>query len=460
MSLRTRLVVSSTLLLVVAIVAVGLIAVRSVEATLLAQKDEALSLITGRVAALFPRPGDTLGGQVILRSENAAVLVDRDGEVVSSLQSGFQDDPDPLPDVSAVTATDIPIFVPAVDGSLNYRAVAVPVARGPMEGAMLVWALPLDDVEEATSSMVRTMVLAGTMVLVAGGLGTWWTVKRATRPVEQMVDTAEGIAAGDLSRRVPALAPGTELGRLGASLNEMLAHIEESVKTEREARERLRRFVADASHELRTPLATISGYTELHSKGGIGPEEEDKAWSRVQREAGRMRHLVEDLLMLTRLGQTQVLDVARVDLARLARDAADDHSVVDPDRSVSVSAPDSVIVSGDEQRLHQVVSNLLSNVRAHTPPGTRAMISVADGGDHAVIDVSDTGPGFPAAEIERVFERFYRADPSRSRRSGGSGLGLSIVEAIVVAHGGTVTASNAPHGGARVTVTLPRAIDS
>jgi two-component system OmpR family sensor kinase len=272
-----------------------------------------------------------------------------------------------------------------------------------------------------------------------------------------MVETAEAIAAGDLTRRVPELDPDTELGRLGLSLNEMLAHLEEAVETERDAKERLRQFVADASHELRTPLATIAGYAELRSQGGLPTaDDQDKAWSRIESESRRMGLLIEDLLVLARLGQSQPLRIGSVDVAQIVRDAAADHAAIDPLRPVDIESPDVVILEADEERLTQVVTSLLANVRVHTPEGTETTLVVRDGADTVVIEVTDDGPGIPEAALDQVFDRLYRADPSRSRKSGGAGLGLSIVRAIVDAHGGTVVAAQANAGGTRITIELPK----
>ncbi|MEX2651917.1 MAG: HAMP domain-containing sensor histidine kinase [Acidimicrobiia bacterium] len=462
MSLRTRLVISFTVLLLVVIAAVGIVASRSLEGILLAQIDRTLVGFANR----GPAPPFEFGfaGQQPSEEEAdflvsiAEVVVDGDGSVLFSRPSGFQDDPDPLPDVGDIPDTTEPFTIPAVDGSLEYRAIATTLPEeltDPLE-ITLVRAAPLTSVDEATNSLIRSLLIAGAAVLVLGGVATWWTVKRAMRPVEQMVDTAEAIASGDLSKRVPELEPGTELGRLGGSLNEMLTHIEAAVETEKEAHERLRQFIADASHELRTPVTAISGYAELRRKGGLTtPEEEDKAWLRIESEGHRMGSLVEDLLVLTRLGQGQPLELAEVDLVQVARDAAADHSVVDPERPITVTGPESLLIEADEERLHQVVTNLLSNVRVHTPPWTTVEVELSEANGNAVIEVADNGTGFPPTSIDHVFDRFYRADPSRSRRSGGSGLGLAIVDAIVTAHGGATKASNVEGGGAKITITLP-----
>jgi two-component system OmpR family sensor kinase len=458
MSLRTRLAISFTVLLLIVIGSVGVVASRSVNEILIAQLDRDLATfsergpVPGDGHAEEPQRGDFEGEEdgEFLRPI-AEVVVDAQGEIVLARQSGYRDDPDPLPDVSELPETTEPVRLPSVDGSLDYRAVAT---RLP-DGATLVRAAPLTDAASATSALIRTLVLGGSGVLLLGGAATWWSVERSMRPVEQMVDTAEAIASGDLSRRVPQLDSGTELGRLGTSLNEMLAHIEHAVDVERDTNDRLRQFVADASHELRTPIAAISGYAELRRKGGLEGAE-DKAWSRIESEGNRMGSLVEDLLMLARLGQGRPLRVGRFDMPGVVRNAIQDHTVIDPARPVTLRAPDTLDMEGDEERFHQVITSLLSNVRVHTPPGTTVEVAVRDLGHRVEVAVTDDGPGIPIEALQQVFDRFFRADPSRSRRSGGSGLGLAIVEAIVTAHGGTVAASNVPGAGARISMTLPK----
>ncbi len=466
MSLRTRLVISFTVLLAAAVVAVGLAASRSIEGILVAQIDQVLAGFAERgpgPGPLGPDPGPGPEGE--LHHDFAEVIVAADGTVLRSQPSGFEDAPDPLPDVTDLPDDEQPVFLPSVDGTMRYRAVTVRIPEGTElpggsrldQQVTVVRAAPLTDVEAAGADLLRTVAIAGAVVLALGAIATWWTVTRAMRPVEDMVTTAEAIASGDLTRRVAAPVSGTELGRLGGALNEMLTHVEHSMATEKETQERLRRFVADASHELRTPVTAISGYAELRRKGGLSdPDDEDRAWSRIESEGKRMGALVEDLLTLARLGQGTPLHVSEVDLARVVRDAAEDHRVIDTEHPVTVTGPEVLIVEGDADRLHQIVSNLLANVRVHTPPWTTVEIALEEHDDEVSIQVSDNGTGVPDGALPMVFDRFYRADPSRSRRSGGSGLGLSIVEAIVAAHGGTVEASNLKDGGARVRVVIPR----
>lgn len=472
MALRTKLVVSFTLLLLFVVAAVGLVAYRSIESIMVDQIDRVLvgfqvrgpgpglgpaaSLRPDRGETAQPSAGDEVApdGTVVLRRDTAEVWLDSRGEIVFSLPSGFVDDPDPLPDVTNLPDTAEPVDISSVDGTLTYRAVIFTLPGGV---GTLVRAFPLTIVHDATSALVRTLILAGAGVLLLGAAATWWTVDRSMSPVENMASTAEAIAAGDLTRRVPELDPSTELGRLSGSINLMLTHIEDSVRSERMGQERLRQFVADASHELRTPITAIAGYAELRRRGGFeSAEAEDNAWTRIEAESRRMASLIEDLIMLTRLGQSQPLNIEEVDLARIATDAAADHAAIDHERPVVVEGNGPVMLRGDRERLHQVVSSLLANTRVHTPPGTTVRVETRDAGDAVELEVSDDGPGIPEASLEHVFDRFYRADPSRSRRSGGSGLGLAIVEAIVKAHDGTVAASSGKGLGATFTVSLPK----
>jgi two-component system OmpR family sensor kinase len=273
-----------------------------------------------------------------------------------------------------------------------------------------------------------------------------------------MTETAVAIADGDLSQRVPDVVPGTEAGELGEALNTMLGRIEGAFAERARSEARLRQFVADASHELRTPVTTIRGYAELYRTGGLrGPGELDSALRRTEDEAVRMGSLVEDLLLLARLDQGRPLQREPVDLDVLARDAVRDAGAVDPDHPVTAVTAGGVVVPGDADRLQQVVTNLVGNARVHTPPGTAVEVRTSREGDRAVLEVADSGPGMPPEVAERAFERFYRADPARSRHQGGTGLGLAIVKATVDAHGGTVSIRSAPGQGTTVRVELPTA---
>jgi two-component system OmpR family sensor kinase len=273
-----------------------------------------------------------------------------------------------------------------------------------------------------------------------------------------MGSTAREIAAGDLSRRVEPASARTEIGRLGLALNGMLSQIETAFAERTRSEQRLRRFLADASHELRTPLTSIRGYAELLRRGAAQPAQDATlARRRIEEEAIRMSVLVDDLLLLARLDQGRPLEQVPVELRQIAHDACADARAVAPQRPITLTAPQAVMVRGDELRLRQVVANLVSNAIVHTPPGSPIEVSVTRGREKAALSIADHGPGLQGEEARRAFEPFYRADPGRSRDRGGSGLGLSIVAAVVAALGGVVQVLETAGGGATFRIDLPLA---
>jgi two-component system OmpR family sensor kinase len=346
------------------------------------------------------------------------------------------------------------------------------VAGGPMfrvrasslngVGQVIV-ALPLDQLERTLHHQARVDLEVTTLALIGVVLLGWWLIRLSLRPLEEMEKTAAAIAEGDLALRVPGDVEPTEVGRLARTLNVMLTRIQDAFAardaTERQLRqseERLRRFVADASHELRTPVAAVGAYAELFERGAATrPEDLARVLAGIRSETARMGELVEDLLLLARLDEGRPLEQQPVELVGLVAEAVSAAGAVGPDWPVRLEANHTVEVIGDAARLRQVVDNLLANVRAHTPSGTATVVRVGAREGSGVIEVSDNGPGLPVDTEGRVFERFYRADPSRSRQNGGAGLGLAIVAAIVAAHGGTVAASTTPGGGATFTLWLP-----
>ena len=320
----------------------------------------------------------------------------------------------------------------------------------------LVIALPLGDLEETLSRLLIVEAAVSALVLAGSGAAGLYLVRLGLRPLSEIETTAGAIAAGDLSQRVRRAEPRTEVGRLGIALNSMLGQIESAFAEKDASEQRLRRFLADASHELRTPLTSIRGYAELFRRGARHrPDDLAKAMSRIEEESGRMGILVDDLLLLARLDQGRPLEREPVDLTALVEEGVDAARAVEPDRSIELSTPGPVVISGDPARLRQVVDNLLANVRTHTPSGTPAKVVLSTDGENAVLEVIDFGPGLPAEGRDRIFNRFFRADPSRSRDRGGAGLGLSIINAIVTAHGGTVSAHDTFPGGTTFRVELP-----
>jgi len=333
------------------------------------------------------------------------------------------------------------------------------------DGSALVLAVPLSDTEQTLHRLLFVELAVTGGALILAGLIGWWLVRLGFRPLAGIERTAGAIADGQLGHRVPGASSRTEVGRLAATLNKMLERIEGAFaardETEgqlRRSEARLRRFVADASHELRTPVAAVSAYAELFERGAESrPEDLARVMSGIRIESARMGSLVEDLVLLARMDEGRPLDRVPVELVAVAAEAVDASRAVGPDWPVRLEASGPVEVIGDRARLRQVIDNLLVNVRAHTPPGTAARVRLSAGQDSARIDVEDDGPGIDPDDAQRIFERFYRSDPSRSRSSGGAGLGLSIVGAIVAAHGGTAEATRRPGGGSVFSVLLPLA---
>jgi two-component system OmpR family sensor kinase len=330
-------------------------------------------------------------------------------------------------------------------------------------GDQLILAVSLSDTYQTLHRLLLIEVaVTGAALLLAGLIG-WWLVHLGLRPLRDIERTAAAIADGDLSHRVPGENRKTEVGRLAGALNVMLGRIQEAFAARdatetalRQSEGRLRRFVADASHELRTPVAAVSAYAELFERGAESrPQDLARVMHGIRGETARMGHLVEDLLLLARLDESRPIERSPVDLAEVAAEAVEAARAVGPEWKLRFQAEAPVVVPGDRIRLRQVFDNLLSNVRAHTPPGTTATVTVFRAGGEAVCVVADDGPGISAGDAGRLFERFFRADPSRSRASGGAGLGLSIVAAIVASHGGQVEAAPGPAGGAMFTIRLP-----
>ena len=323
----------------------------------------------------------------------------------------------------------------------------------------MVVAFPLTDIDQTLHHLLFVELLVAAAVLFAIALDVVvGRAPRATTRCRRWASTAGAIAAGDLSRRVEPADEHSEVGRLGLALNSMLGQIEVAFAERTASEARLRRFVADAGHELRTPLTSIRGYAELFRRGAnTRPDDLAKTMIRIEEAAARMGVLVEDLLLLARLDQGRPLEREQVDLSRLAGAAVDDVRAISPERTVTFTSTGPVIVTGDEYRLRQVVANLLENARTHTPADARrSRCESAWSTTYALIEIQDHGPGMTSEEAAHAFERFWRADPSRARSSGGAGLGLSIVAAITQAHGGRAEVQTAPGAGATFRIWLPR----
>ena len=320
-------------------------------------------------------------------------------------------------------------------------------------GSVIV-AQSLNEFDKTTRQIGVVFLIIGGFVLLFIAFASRQVIKVSMKPLEKMQVTAGQIAAGDLSARLENFEPDTEVGRLSTSLNQMLSRIEESFAARTESEEKLRRFVADASHELRTPLTSIRGFAELHRQGAVPDGEKTRELiARIEKESMRMGSLVEDLLMLARMDQSPELVMTDVDLSTLIKEAVSSAHAAGPDHPITSDIAHDVRTVGDADKIYQVVTNLLANARAHTPVGTAIHVATYSTADGSFVTVADKGPGLSAQDQAHIFERFYRVDTSRQRSSNdGSGLGLSIVDEVMKAHGGTVSVVSEPGKGATFTL--------
>ena len=390
---------------------------------------------------------------VIMTAEGRPVLT------VDSTVARAHPDVAPIPIEDERVTSGEPFTVRSTTDDLHWRVVAGRLSDNQTTFAL---GMPLTSVDETVRRMIVMASLFGLAAILTAAATGFIAVRRAFRPLRHIEDTAEAIARGDLTRRIPTHAAEDEVASLSRSLNSMLAQIEASFAAREKSEERMRQFVADASHELRTPLATVRGYAELYRQGALtAPDALDNAMGRIESEASRMSGLVEDLLTLARLDETPDLSTRPVDLTVLAGDAVQDTHVREPRRRITLHGIDGplgpVHALGDEAALRQVLVNLIGNAVRHTPDGTPIEVAVGYSEDMAVVEVRDHGPGIPRTEAVKVFQRFYRSDPSRGRvGGGGNGLGLAIVSAIVSHHGGRVGVTETPGGGATFVVQIPR----
>jgi two-component system, OmpR family, sensor kinase len=512
-SLRTKLIASLLVLVIIALAVMGLAGATILRNNQLRPIDADLTAAQGQtkqVALNYLQQGTTTGRQ----DGVAFYWLPTKGTLATAsvppAGTGFMN-PTPvsasyLPALAGVTSwlaahPNEPITVSSPSGGHRWRVMgffeefpAVNNTTGQQSfvtGTAIV-AVNVDSVYDTIAQLTRADVIVSAVMVFVLALIVFVVVQTNLRPLVEIEETAEEIAEGHLNRRVPERDPRTEIGSLGRSLNTMLSQIEtafhareQSEAAAHQSEERMRRFVADASHELRTPLTAIRGFAEYYRQrgglvqqwdddepqlvqSGLSPDDLDRIMHRVEAEAARMGLLVEDLLLLARMDQQRPLASNPVDILSLAADAVHDTRMVAPDRSIELSVQPGAafLVIGDEARLRQVIGNLMSNALTHTPDGTEIKVSIGSGildprGPEPVpavlLDVQDHGPGMSSEQADRIFERFYRADQARGRRTGGSGLGLSIVAALVAAHGGVVSVRTAPGLGATFRVALPLA---
>ena len=514
-SLRTKLITALVGLVILALGALGMIGISILRGYLLGPFDNELQGAGGSPQVLSCVQGYLSGGLDCHANNIDIYWLPSGGQLEPVLTQqpntyfGYLPTTNPawLPDVSGaqhwLTAnTQQATTVPAQSGGekwrvMSFNATVTNLQTGAQSAGTIIVATDVTTVYGTLQKLIWVdTVVSAAIICVLAGVG-YAVVRSNLRPLVEIEETAEEIAAGHLNRRVPERDPRTEIGSLGRSLNIMLSQIEaafhareKSEAAAHQSEERMRRFIADASHELRTPLTAIRGFAEYYRQrgglvrqwdeeqpeaagsgamaGGLTPSDLDRIMQRVEKEAARMGLLVEDLLLLARLDQQRPLAHQPVDLLSLAADAIHDARMLAPARTISLSVQPGAafLVIGDEPRLRQVIGNLMSNALTHTPDGTPIEVSIGSGtldprvDDQTravILDVTDHGPGMTAEQAHRVFERFYRADQARTRATGGSGLGLAIVNALVAAHGGIASVRTAPDQGATFRVTLPLA---
>ncbi|MFV0912255.1 sensor histidine kinase [Rothia dentocariosa] len=470
LSLRTQLVLVTSVLIALAIAVTSLVAISALRAQMVHQLDEEMKASSSSLVSSVGTSQTRQDGAV---GSYRVYVLDQHGNVLHSI-AGADQQAENEPALTGWDSEKVKKYhetgttVNSRTGSNDWRIMPISLESSTNgQASSMVIALPLKQTNQVVALVGVLTFAFGLATLAAASAMTWVIVTRTFEPLARVEQTAAKIAAGDLSQRIEDYNPSNEIGNLAISLNTMLAQIESSFNAQAKSEAKMRRFVGDASHELRTPLVSIRGYSELYRQGALPNDEAvATAMGRIESESKRMGQLVEDLLTLARIDERRESKLAPFDLFHLAVDASNDAYATSPDREVSLVgltddvAPTSAPVIGDESRMRQVVANLLTNAMRYTPAGTPLEIAVGvredvPGYPLSVIEVRDHGPGIHGEDRERVFERFYRTDTSRSRETGGTGLGLSIVAAILEQHDGSVHIEETPGGGATFVISLP-----
>ena len=470
LSLRTQLVVVTSVLIALAIAVTSLVAISALRAQMVHQLDEEMKASSSSLVSSIGTSQTRQDGAV---GSYRVYILDQRGNVLYSV-AGADQQAENEPVLTGWDSEKVKKYhetgttVNSRTGSNDWRIMPISLESSTNgQASSMVIALPLKQTNQVVALVGVLTFAFGLATLAAAIAMTWVIVTRTFEPLARVEQTAAKIAAGDLSQRIEDYNPSNEIGNLAISLNTMLAQIESSFNAQAKSEAKMRRFVGDASHELRTPLVSIRGYSELYRQGALPNDEAvATAMGRIESESKRMGQLVEDLLTLARIDERRESKLAPFNLFHLAVDASNDAYATSPDREVSLVgltddvAPTSAPVIGDESRMRQVVATLLTNAMRYTPAGTPLEIAVGvredvPGYPLSVIEVRDHGPGIHGEDRERVFERFYRTDTSRSRETGGTGLGLSIVAAILEQHDGSVHIEETPGGGATFVISLP-----
>jgi two-component system OmpR family sensor kinase len=460
MSLRLRLLVATAVAMLCGLIVLDVVTYVMVSRSQIQQVDAALERAHQPVEQLAS--STRLDDRLIIPSVAPGLyvaIIGQTGEVDFSTALPEADDDDGTIDVLAIERHPGAVTVPMSNG--DEMRVRVDRIR---RGSTLIIGESLHEVNETRTKLLGVLIGGSAIAIAIASALAWWLLRAGLTPLRRVEASAAEITDSGLAdQRVPGADRHTEVGRLATTLNEMLDRLEQSSNEREQSLEelriseaRMRRFVADASHELRTPIAATSAYAELFEHGARDrPDDLERAMAGIRDETSRMAELVDDLLLLARLDEKRPLADDHVDLTELVLQSIDAARALEPDRVVRPHISGVVTVAGDRLRLRQVVDNLLANVRAHTPSSAGCDVTLTEIGEHVVLEVADAGPGVEDYQLDHLFDRFYRVDDARTRTTGGSGLGMSIVRAIVEAHGGAITASNNDPHGLIVTVQLP-----
>ena len=477
-SLRRRITFGILILTATGYVISGVIAQQALKGYLLHQVDSQLVALSGgtlpRVAAFGIADSDDFEENRDERRKNRPLIVatplqriptstsitllDSDGTVLAELGGDLNSSPiaNYLGGLSMQDVADLNGEAFTVKGTRDdFRAIAVVLPNG---AGSVVAAQSLGDLNRTVDRLGLLFLLIGLLLLTLITVATRLVIRIGMRPLKDVEATAGEIAGGNLSVRMPDANPDTEVGRLVTALNSMLSRIEGSFAARVESEDRLRRFVADASHELRTPITAIRGFSELYRQGAVQGEQPTKDLvARIEGESVRMSTLVENLLLLARLDEERQMEMKPINLVDIVDAAVSSARVSNPHHKIELEKPShEIFILGDAPRVHQVIANLLANAGVHTPMGSQVALTISQEALGVAVAVSDNGPGLSPEAQSKIFQRFYRADPSRARVDGeGSGLGLSIVDAVMRAHGGSVSVQSEPGNGAKFTLFFP-----
>lgn len=438
MKLRTRLSLLTAVLSAIPTFALGGVAVNNAQNTFSNSIDNAL------IASIRqPRLLKELRGEIIEPTRGLAdsyisiARYDTDGSLTILRSSGMAAEDDAFPDLSSAQVLEAGTKIITVRDEGLYRVLAFQGRKN----EIYVLAASLKESQRATGEILTRTALAALIISLLSGILAWLTVSRFFKPVNQMVNVAHAVAEGDFSRNMPGAKSGTEFGELSIAINKMMLA--------------LRQFVSDASHELRTPLTVIRGYSEILQKDNIDQSQRDRAASRIETESLRMEKLVKDLLTLTRADSIGQLNFKPIDLKIIIEDYFKDLTEKNSSRSIVFTGQRTAVVNCDEDSMRQLFSNISQNILRHTPSDAKVEVKISQNESNTEIIIDDSGPGIPAALRSQVFERFSRLDESRSRDTGGFGLGMSIIKSVVDKHKGQIFLEDSAFNGLRIRLIFP-----